>query len=165
MIKSIICILDEAMSSKEASYIRITKGGIEEEINVDSPNHMIYESETPTLVISHGKMIGNAIEAHKISPIFSIFAMDCIKPLDHSLLNDLFKRFETIVVVEDNFRSGLFNSLCQWAVEEKACHTNIFSISPNESYDEVMGDSQFLEDTHGLSVSKINERIVNIIYN
>jgi deoxyxylulose-5-phosphate synthase len=110
-------------------------------------------------------MVGNAKDAFDQLPQFSIFAMDRIKPLDDTLLVSLFEKFETIIVIEDNFRSGLFNSLCQWAVEEKACHTNIFSISPNESYDEVMGDSQFLEDTHGLSVSKINERIVNIINN
>ncbi len=46
---------------------------------------------------------------------------------------------------------------------KKASHTNIFSISPNESYDEVMGNSEFLEDKHGLSVHKINERIKDII--
>ena len=157
--KSIIAAFEEAMSSKTASYIRVTKGGIDEEINVDSPNRMICESETPTLVISHGKMIGNAMEAHKISPIFSIFAMDCIKPLDHSLLNDLFKSFETIVVIEDNFRSGLYNSLCQRSIENRAHHRNIHSISPEESYAEVIGNAEYLEDKNDISPKKISNRI------
>jgi transketolase len=155
----------EVFNNKNASFIRISKHGINETIKFNDPNHYIYEMNLPTLVISHGKMVGNAKDAFDQLPQFSIFAMDRIKPLDDTLLVSLFEKFETIIVIEDNFRSGLFNSLCQWAVEEKACHTNIFSISPNESYDEVMGDSQFLEDTHGLSVSKINERIVNIINN
>ena len=155
----------EVFNNKNASFIRISKHGMDETIKFNDPNHYIYEMNLPTLVISHGKMVGNAKDAFDQLPQFSIFAMDRIKPLDDTLLVSLFEKFETIIVIEDNFRSGLFNSLCQWAVEEKACHTNIFSISPNESYDEVMGDSQFLEDTHGLSVSKINERIVNIINN
>ncbi|SVC50181.1 uncharacterized protein METZ01_LOCUS303035, partial [marine metagenome] len=112
-----------------------------------------------------GKMVGRALDAYDQLPMFSIFAMDKIKPLDDTLLVSLFLKFETIIVIEDNFRSGLYNSLCQWAVEKKASHKNIFSISPNESYDEVMGDSEFLEDMHGLSVGKINERITNIINN
>ena len=163
--QSLSLITKEVFNNKNASFIRISKHGMVETIKFNDPNHYIYETNLPTLVISHGKMVGNAKDAFDQLPQFSIFAMDRIKPLDATLLVSLFEKFETIIVIEDNFRSGLFNSLCQWAVEEKACHTNIFSISPNESYDEVMGDSQFLEDTHGLSVSKINERIVNIINN
>ena len=163
--QSLSLITKEVFNNKNASFIRISKHGMVETIKFNDPNHYIYEMNLPTLVISHGKMVGNAKDAFDQLPQFSIFAMDRIKPLDDTLLVSLFEKFETIIVIEDNFRSGLFNSLCQWAVEEKACHTNIFSISPNESYDEVMGDSQFLEDTHGLSVSKINERIVNIINN
>ena len=163
--QSLSLITKEVFNNKNASFIRISKHGMVETIKFNDPNHYIYETNLPTLVISHGKMVGNAKDAFDQLPQFSIFAMDRIKPLDDTLLVSLFEKFETIIVIEDNFRSGLFNSLCQWAVEEKACHTNIFSISPNESYDEVMGDSQFLEDTHGLSVSKINERIVNIINN
>ena len=60
-------------------------------------------------------MVGNAMDAYQDFPNFPLFAMDRIKPLDHNLLNDLFNRFDTIVVIEDNFRSGLYNSLCQWA--------------------------------------------------
>ena len=163
--QSLSLITKEVFNNKNASFIRISKHGMVETIKFNDPNHYIYEMNLSTLVISHGKMVGNAKDAFDQLPQFSIFAMDRIKPLDDTLLVSLFEKFETIIVIEDNFRSGLFNSLCQWAVEEKACHTNIFSISPNESYDEVMGDSQFLEDTHGLSVSKINERIVNIINN
>jgi transketolase len=155
----------EVFSNSHASFIRISKHGIDEKTKVESPNHYICEINLPTLVISHGKMVGNALDAYDQLPMFSIFAMDRIKPLDDALLASLFLKFKTIIIIEDNFRSGLYNSLCQWAVEQRACHTNIFSISPNESYDEVMGDSNFLEESHGLSVTKINERIINIINN
>ena len=36
-------------------------------------------------------------------------------------------------------------------------------IAPDESYDEVMGDSAYLEDKHGLSVGKIVKRIAKLI--
>ena len=163
--QSMSIITKEALNNKNASFIRISKHGIDEISEVESPNHYICEMNLPTLVISHGKMVGNALDAYDQLPMFSIFAMDKIKPLDDTLIVGLFSKFDTIIVIEDNFSSGLYNSLCQWAVEKKACHKNIFSISPNESYDEVMGDSEFLEDMHGLSVGKINERVTNIINN
>jgi len=161
--KSMSAILADALAAKEASFIRISKSGIDEENEVNSPNHFICETDEPTLVISHGKMVGNALAAYKISPMFSIFAMDLIKPLDDNLLTNLFARFKNIVVIEDNFRSGLFNSICQWAIESEAPHKNIISIAPDESYDEVMGDSAYLEDKHGLSVGKIVKRITRLI--
>ena len=163
--QSMSIITKEALNNQQASFIRISKHGIDEKIKVDSPNHYICEMNHPALVISHGKMVGNALDAYSQLPKFSIFAMDKIKPLDDALLVGLFLKYETIIVIEDNFRSGLYNSICQWAIEKKASHTNIFSISPNESYDEVMGDSEFLEDKHGLSVEKINKRIISIINN
>jgi len=163
--QSMSTIFREALNSPYASFIRISKHGIDEKIKLENANHFVGKMDHPTLVISHGKMVGNAIDAYSQLPNFSIFAMDKIKPLDDSLLVSLFLKYKTIIVIEDNFRSGLFNSICQWAIEKKASHTNIFSISPNESYDEIMGDSEFLEDKHGLSVYKINERIKDIINN
>jgi deoxyxylulose-5-phosphate synthase len=110
-------------------------------------------------------MVGNSLAAHNISPVFSLFAMDRIKPLEDSLLFSLFDEYETIIVIEDNFRSGLYNSLCQWSIEKKASHSSIFSISPDESYDEIMGNAEFLENIHDLSADKINKRVIEIINN
>ena len=39
-----------------------------------------------------------------------------------------------IVVIEDNFRSGLYNSLCQWAIENNIQNRQIISIAPEETY-------------------------------
>jgi len=159
--KSMAIILKEALDAKHASFIRISKSsGIDEKIDVTSPNHFILrQSDTPILVIAHGKMVKNSMEAHDIDPNFSLFAMDRIKPLDNELLFSLFKQFRYIVVVEDNFRSGLFNSICQWVIETKIPHKNLTSISPEEYYDRAVGDSSYLEDKHGLSPEKICKKI------
>jgi len=163
--KSMALIIKEVLAEKHASFIRMSKSCIHEDFDIISPNHFIVETESPVLIISHGKMVGNCLSAYNISAIFSLFAMDRIKPLDDSLLKGLFLRFEVIVIVEDNFSSGLYNSLCQWAIENNAGHTNIFSISPSESYEEVIGDSTFLENIHGLTPEKISKKIINIVNN
>lgn len=160
---SMSVIFEEAFAAKHASFIRIPKKGIQEELKVDGPNNFIRQTKSSALVVSHGKMVGNALESHNKSPTFSLFAMDRIKPLDNKLLFSLFTKYEVIIVIEDNFRSGLYNTLCQWSIDNRACHSNIFSISPDESYDEIIGDQDFLENIHGLSPDKITKRIAQII--
>jgi transketolase C-terminal domain/subunit len=99
-------------------------------------------------------MVKNSFDAFEILPIFSLYAMDRIKRLDDKVLMDLFERFVTIIVVKDNFRSGLFNAICQWAVEKMAPHRKVISISPEEAYDDVLGNSDYLESLHGLTLTK-----------
>jgi len=161
--KSMSAVLADAFASKDASYIRISKTGIDEVDHVGSPNHFVCNLNAPVLVISHGKMISNALDAHKIFPKFSIFAMDMIKPLDDNLLADLFSRFKNIVVIEDNFSSGLFNSICEWVVRNNVDYKKIVPISPDESYDEIVGDPFYLEGKHGISPDKIVYQIRKIV--
>ena len=89
--------------------------------------------------------------------------MDRIKPLDDKVLIELFNRYDKIVVIEDNFRSGLYNSLCQWAIEHNIQNRRIISIAPEEAYDDILGSSDYLEDKHGLTPNKIVEKINQII--
>ncbi len=163
--RSMSVIIKEVFASDHASFIRISKSSFEEEIEIESSNHFICESDSPILVISHGKMVGNALKAYRKFPMFSIFAMDRVKPLEHDLLCDLFIRYDNVIVIEDNFRSGLYNSICQWAVEAEAPHMRILSFSPEEAYDKVMGDANFLEERHGISPDKIYNKINQMIEN
>lgn len=160
--KSMTAVLSEALLSTQASFIRLSKGAYLEEVSVVNANHFIYESNTEILVISHGKMVKHCAEAFQISLDFSLFAMDRIKPLDDAKLKELFGRYGKIIVVEDNFNSGLFNSICQWLVENQLSNQQIYSISPMEGYEERAGDAKYLEDKNDLSPKKIAERIARI---
>jgi transketolase len=157
--KSMSIVFKEALNAKLASFIRIPKGSITETTEVISPNHFILENDSTVLVISHGKMVSNSISAFDVSPTFSLYAMDRIKPLDESILKDLFGRFEVFIVIEDNFSSGLYNSICQWLIENDVYKRKVISFSPKESYDDIMGDTDYLEEKHGLSPNHIAKRI------
>ena len=107
-------------------------------------------------------MVGNAALAYELSPIFSLYAMDRIKPLNDKVLFELFNKYKKIVVIEDNFRSGLYNSLCQWVIENNIQNRQIISIAPEEAYDDIVGSSDYLEDKHGLAPDKIIAKINQI---
>ena len=160
--KSMSIIFKEALNSNMASFMRIPKGSLTETSEVISPNHFILENNSPVLVISHGKMVKNSIAAYEILPTFSLYSMDRIKPLDDSTLKELFEKFEVFIVIEDNFNSGLYNSICQWLIENDVTNRKIISISPEEMYDDILGDTNYLENKHGLSPRKIIDRINKI---
>jgi len=162
---SISQVLDDALESENPSFIRISKLGIENEGPIDGPNHFIRHVRENTLIISHGRMIANALAAFNILPKFSIYAMDRIKPLDNYALSKLFSDFQNIIVLEDNFKSGLFNSICQWYVENDINNTRLISIAPNEVYDGVVGDANYFEEKYDLTAQAIVERVIEIAEN
>ena len=70
-------IFNETMNLSHPSYIRITKSSFSESKTIEGVNRFILENEnSDTLVISHGRMIKNSLDAARIFPGFSIFAMD-----------------------------------------------------------------------------------------
>jgi len=159
-VESINNIFEEVMKSPGPSYIRITKSNLTEGKSIDSPNRFILKNEqSDILVISHGKMVKNSMEAQKLIPKFSIYAMDRIKPIDEQELDNLFKKYKKIIVIEDNFRSGLYNTIAQFSAENRLHSVDLYSISPVESFGTRIGDSTYLEDKHGLSSEKISSFI------
>ncbi len=104
--------------------------------------------------MSHGRMIKRVFEISKSLTNFSIFAIDKIKPLDDSIKN-IIQNYSKIVVIEDNFNSGLFNSLCQFVIEKEIHNSKLYSICVTEDYGKNTGDTSFLDDKFGLSPMKI----------
>jgi deoxyxylulose-5-phosphate synthase len=105
-------------------------------------------------------MVKHCVEAHGKDGGFAVFAMDRIKPLDNTLLENLFRRHSKIFVVEDNFRSGLYNSLCQWAMEHKLGNSSLSSIAPEESFEAFLGDTEYLDKRHGLTPRQIRAELI-----
>lgn len=159
-VESVNHIFRETMNASNPCYIRITKSNFSENKEIkDSNRFIIINHKSDILVIAHGKMIKNSVDAEKMFPNFSIFAMDRIKPLDESKLESLLRKYHKIIVVEDNFKSGLFNSICQFAAEKQVSEINLHSINPPEAYESVIGDSSFLENKYGLTPEKIASSI------
>lgn len=160
--ESIGMVFDEALASEQASFIRFTKSDFSEGHPVSDINRFLIKNDSEILVLSHGKMVANSVTASAIAPKFDLFAMDQIKPLDEIKLEKLFAVYKEIIVVEDNFKSGLYNSLAQWMAEHDVKNTRLYSISVEEKYRGEIGDAAYLEDLNGLSPQKIADFIEKI---
>ena len=84
--------------------------------------------------------------------------MDKIKPIDDSTTKIL-ENYKNIVVIEDNFNSGLYNTMCQFIAEKRIGGKFVYSISVNEDFGGTTGSTKFLDERFGLTV----EQIVNFI--
>lgn len=154
-VESIEKIFTETMKLPHPSYIRITKSSFSEEKHIEEVNRFILKNEnSDILVMSHGRMVKNSLEAIKLFPKFSIFAMDKIKPIEDSIEN-IIKNYKKIVVIEDNYNSGLFSSICQFVAEKQLHKKELYSISVDENFGKEIGDTSFLDDKFGLSPEKI----------
>ncbi len=159
-VESINKIFDEVINLKHPSYVRITKKSFSENLKIEKINHYVVKNDdTDILIISHGRMISNSYEAAKISGEVSVFAMDQIKPIDQNILQALTTKYKIIIVIEDNFNSGLYNSVCQFMVESHIHDVDVYSISPEESYGDYVGDTAYLDNLYGLTPDKINQFI------
>lgn len=164
-VESINKIFDEVVNLPHPAYVRITKKSFKEEKKIGEINHFIVENKnSDILIISHGRMTGNSFDASKISNKISVFAMDKIKPLDRKIVKMLTDKYKKIFVIEDNFNSGLFNSLSQLIIELHIHDIDMYSISPDENYGDRVGNTEYLDDMYGLTPEKINEYIKKYHY-
>lgn len=161
--ESVTKIFHETMKLSHPSYVRLTKSVFSEKISIDQINRFILKNETSKiLVISHGRMIKTLVEVSKTLSNFSLFAIDKIKPLDDDSLKNIIQNYSKIVVIEDNFDSGLYNSICQFVVDKKILKNEILSICVPEDYGATTGNSEFLDDKFGLSATKITTFLKNL---
>jgi transketolase len=162
-VDSIIYVFQDIITNRKPAYVRIGKASYKIQAKEPGVNFMISKNDaSDILVITHGAVLENCVKAAALKDNFSIFCMNKIKPLDKPKLKELFKQYTKIVVVEDHFvTSGLYNSICQAAVEMKLTNS-LYSIGTPEVYEEVVGNADFFADRYGFSPQKIAQFIVKI---
>ncbi len=132
---------EDIMKESKPAYLRIGKGAYDLKINSQNLNHFVMDHPgSDVLVITHGNILENIVKGLEGVASASIFCMNRLKPLPTAQLESLFHRFPTIVVVEDHFAgSGLFNSLCQFAVESGLAGSRLLSLAPRDCYEDRSG--------------------------
>ncbi|MDB4349674.1 hypothetical protein OAA99_01835 [Omnitrophica bacterium] len=163
-ISSVHLVFKEIAENNGPAYVRIGKGSFDITLPGKDINGMVIDSEQPeALIITHGNILENCVKAASTNPKVSVYCMNKIKPIEKDVLEALFKKYSTVVVIEDHFAgSGLYNTLCQYLVERKLYKTNLYSIAPPDCYEEEVGDKSFFADRYGFSPEKINEFISNL---
>jgi transketolase len=148
----------EAMSKDGPSYIRITKFGAKDYLD-ESLNCFLVNGKGDTLIVSHGKMAGIARQLAIEDGFTSVYVMNRIKPINVIEIDKILSSFKNVIVLEDNFSSGLFNSVCEIVVKSNIKIGRLISMSLEEKYLDRIGSPSYLEAMHGISTDDIKNKI------
>ena len=130
-----------------------------EEIKIGKAEEL--KKGTSLAVLSIGTIANNVTEAIENLKV-SHYNMRFVKPLDKSLLNDIFKNHEIIVTVEDGCIHGGFGSaVCEFATENEY-KNKIKNVGIPDKFIE-HGSVQELQNKIGLSVEKIRDFLTDIL--
>jgi len=156
-------VFKEVFLNSSPAYVRIGKGAFDLDNKIEHLNHFVIEKpDNEILIITHGNILENCIEALRIKNNFSIFVMNRIHPINRDELESIFNRFKRIVVVEDHFvNSGLYNSICQCYVESNYSVDKLASIAIPVEYAECVGDKDYFAEKYGFSAKKISQLIIH----
>ena len=111
-------------------------------------------------VLTIGKMAHNAMEAINslASEEIGLFDMRFVKPLDESLLGDIFRNYKTIITVEDGIINGGFGSSITEFASRHQYHNTIEIMGVPDEFPE-HGTILQLQDAVGISSEKVKETI------
>ncbi|MBU1196080.1 MAG: hypothetical protein KKE62_00455 [Proteobacteria bacterium] len=156
-------ILKEIFSNKGPAYVRIGKSSIDLPRNSNNINFFITEKPTANiLLVTHGTSLKNCMDAADKIKDTDIYCINKIKPMD-KLFAEFVRKYNDIIVIEDHFgSSGLYNSICQNLCENDLQDLKIYSLSPSDNYEEVVGDSDYFADKFGYSSLKIKDLVKKI---
>jgi transketolase len=154
----------DILKEETPAYLRVGKGSYDLPAEGGGVNRMVRVSEeSDVLIITHGTIIQSIMKALGEPPIASVYCMTKIKPLDKETLAPLLRKYPKIVVIEDHFGgSGLFNSLCQYAVESRITGGRLLSLASLDRYADRIGDKDYFADLYGLTPEKVRARILDL---
>ncbi len=156
-VSAIPLIMEYLNTSDRPCYVRIGKGDFDPAAPLTKMNQLVLAPpNASTLVITHGTQFENCYKALAGQGNVALYAMNHIHPLSTTDLLPLFQKYSTVVVVEDQLKSsGLYNSLCQWLVEQQLTGVRLLPRCVPVEYSHEVGHKDYFEDKYGLSTQKL----------
>ena len=161
------CIKD----STKPTYLRIGKAGEKTFINNLSERwqfgkiRKIFPGED-LCILTFGPIIKKAFEVKeklkkkKIS--VEINSCHTLKPFDYKGLKRKFKKFKTIIIIEDHSEIGGLNNIVKTAAYEERYSGKIINFSLKDKFIHCYGNHDELLEKHGISINKIYKRILSV---
>lgn len=161
--------LRAALNHSGPVYIRLGKKG-EEVIHKTPPAFSIGEGITikkgsDVVFLSTGTVLPMAIEAaaelekNKIS--VGVISTPTVKPLNPSLLKDVFSEFRIVVTVEEHSRIGGFGaSVAEWAIDNAPLKAQLVRFGTADKFLHEASTLDYAREHLGLSKDKIVQEIL-----
>ena len=132
---------------------------------VSLENGELIKSGTEIVILSIGTLAYQAQDAiqllnDNLQSKVAHYDMRLIKPLDQALLFEIFKKFKTIITIEDGMKAGGFGSAILEFSALNKLHNNITILGVDNAFPQ-QGSSNELNNLAGLSSLKISRVLLN----
>ncbi len=164
-------VLPAVLQQDGPAYIRLGKKG-EPAIHSVDPEFVIGRG----IVVSEGTDIcflgmGNAVilaveaaeklRAHGLSS--RVVSLHTVKPLDDALLDDAFKRYRAVVVVEEHsVIGGLGSAVAEWIATRRLSAARLLTLGTPDEFLSEAGDQKHARERFGLTPEAIAGRVLEL---
>ena len=148
-------------------YIRIGKKG-EPLVHREAPAFVIGKGIVlgegrDVCLLSTGNVLPMVVKAAELLRARDVSArvvsFHTVKPLDEELLADSFKRFKTVVTIEEHSRlGGLGGSVAEWLADHPGLKARLVRVGTEDAFLHEVGEQEFARKLHGLTPEVIAEK-------
>ena len=91
----------------------------------------------------------------------AIYSFHTIKPLNTNFLKSVFKKFHTVVTVEEHsIIGGLGSSVSEWMIEKQIKNNKLLKIATPDKFHKLSGSHSFARESLGISSKQIANKIL-----
>jgi transketolase len=156
--------LRAAINCGKPTYIRIGKKG-EPVLHQSVPafhfgRWSVFRDGEIACLLSTGNMLSKALETADALKQYNVEAcvVNCasVKPLDESLLTEIFHRFKAVATLEEHSLIGGFGSaVAEWAVDHAVNTSKLIRFGTRDIFLHRLGEQEYSREQHGLSLKAI----------
>ena len=161
------CINFCVNKSKKSTYLRIGKAG--EKNYTDNSTKWKFgkirkiTTGKSTCILTFGPIIKLAFDVNKkLKKKISIYSCHTLKPFDYQGLEKIFKRYKTIITLEDHSNIGGLGDIVSSFAGKKKYDGQLKSYSLKDKFFHFYGSQKQLLELHGISERKIYKFISGI---
>jgi len=149
-------------------YIRLAKKD-EPMVHDDLPDFtigkgIIVRSGTDVCFLNTGSLLPTAMEAAetlaKKGISVQVISMHTVKPLDETLLAEVFSKFSHVFSIEEHcILGGLGGSVAEWLADQSSHKSCLMRIGTKDTFMYEAGDQDYARSFFGITADKIVERV------
>jgi len=165
-------VINSVYEIDHPSYIRLDKSTIIHSEAVTKFSHMVSQFKVgkDIALLSMGGITQEVLNAADIlsevaNISVSVYGFAMIKPMDPNAITNIFKRYSTIVTIEEHVLSGGFgSSILECAsIQHLLKNKNFCSIGIDNIFSENIGNQNYLRKLHLIDSQSIYNKVIQLI--
>ena len=160
-------------NSDKPAYLRLSKSGDKDIWNIGFAYdvgiaNIIFNGGVDITLVSCGAIMGNVLEAKEIliakyGIVPSVISMHTISPIDRCTLEDIGRKSEVIITIEEHNLSGGLGSAVAEAIADMGLQTKLVRIGLQDKFCYEVGSQEYLRKLNGLDADSIANKVREVI--